>query len=103
MAVLCGNTPETCYNKYGSTTVRLKCCHELFVKFKRVEIFNNKPVILSCSMLLRKGADNKCSHCGHSVHQAGPIYIAPIHNRLFVDAILSSLRETPEEERLSTP
>lgn len=29
MAVLCGNTPETCYNKYGSTTVRLKCCHEM--------------------------------------------------------------------------
>ncbi|KHJ96699.1 N2,N2-dimethylguanosine tRNA methyltransferase [Oesophagostomum dentatum] len=32
MAVLCGNTPETCYNKYGSTTVRLKCCHEMALR-----------------------------------------------------------------------
>lgn len=28
MAVLCGNTPESCYNKYGSVGLRHKCCHE---------------------------------------------------------------------------
>lgn len=28
MAVLCGNTPESCYNKYGSVGLRHKSCHE---------------------------------------------------------------------------
>ncbi|CAL2046076.1 unnamed protein product [Caenorhabditis brenneri] len=29
MAVLCGNTPEACYNKYDAVTTRMKCCHEV--------------------------------------------------------------------------
>uniref|UniRef100_A0A1I7XNI2 tRNA (guanine(26)-N(2))-dimethyltransferase n=1 Tax=Heterorhabditis bacteriophora TaxID=37862 RepID=A0A1I7XNI2_HETBA len=32
MAVLCGNTPEACYNKYDAITVRLKCCHEMALR-----------------------------------------------------------------------
>ncbi|VDN30595.1 unnamed protein product [Cylicostephanus goldi] len=48
------------------------------------------------------GADNRCIHCGHSVHHVGPIYIGPIHNRHFVEGILNSLKETSEEERLGT-
>lgn len=28
MAVLCGNTPEACYSKYGSIPLRTKACHE---------------------------------------------------------------------------
>ncbi|KAE9413858.1 hypothetical protein Angca_010106, partial [Angiostrongylus cantonensis] len=168
MAVLCGNTPETCYNKYGSTTVRMKCCHELALRIllRSIDSHANRycryiePLlsisvdfyvrvfvrvhtgariakesgtkvgnVLVCSgchsmeitPILRKtkdeislkfyasivrqtlmGAENKCMHCGSSVHQAGPIYTGPIHSRPFVEAILNSIENTPEEERLGT-
>ena len=32
MAVLCGNCPETCHAKYGSTSLRTKYCHEAAVR-----------------------------------------------------------------------
>jgi tRNA (guanine26-N2/guanine27-N2)-dimethyltransferase len=31
-SVLCGNHPETCYSKYGSVSLKLKCCHEMGVR-----------------------------------------------------------------------
>lgn len=36
MAVLAGNTPESCYLKYGAISLKSKACHEMvsaFVKF----------------------------------------------------------------------
>nr|CAD7444722.1 unnamed protein product [Timema bartmani] len=32
MAVLCGNTPETCYSKYGSISLKNKACHEMALR-----------------------------------------------------------------------
>lgn len=32
MAVLCGNGSETCYAKYGSVSLKTKCCHEMVGK-----------------------------------------------------------------------
>ncbi|KAG6452035.1 probable tRNA (guanine(26)-N(2))-dimethyltransferase [Manduca sexta] len=32
MAVLAGNSPETCYSKYGSISVKAKCCHEMALR-----------------------------------------------------------------------
>ncbi|KAJ8913229.1 hypothetical protein NQ315_016172 [Exocentrus adspersus] len=32
MAVLAGNTPETCYSKYGSISLRIKSCHEMALR-----------------------------------------------------------------------
>ncbi|KAL1488981.1 hypothetical protein ABEB36_014761 [Hypothenemus hampei] len=32
MAVLAGNSPETCYVKYGAISLRIKCCHEVAVR-----------------------------------------------------------------------
>lgn len=29
MAVLAGNSPETCHAKYGSVSLRMKSCHEM--------------------------------------------------------------------------
>lgn len=29
MAVLAGNSPETCYVKYGAVSIKSKACHEL--------------------------------------------------------------------------
>ncbi|KAL3081891.1 hypothetical protein niasHT_037069 [Heterodera trifolii] len=31
-AILCGNTPEACFNKYGSVPLRHKSCHELALR-----------------------------------------------------------------------
>ncbi|CAJ0950369.1 unnamed protein product, partial [Mesorhabditis belari] len=32
MAVLCGNTPEACFNKYDSIPIRMKSCHEMALR-----------------------------------------------------------------------
>ena len=32
MAVLAGNSPETCYTKYGAISLKTKCCHEFAVR-----------------------------------------------------------------------
>lgn len=32
MAVLAGNSPETCYVKYGAVSLRIKCCHEMALR-----------------------------------------------------------------------
>ncbi|CAJ0577825.1 unnamed protein product, partial [Mesorhabditis spiculigera] len=168
MAVLCGNTPESCYNKYGAIPIRINACHELALRMLLRTIDNAanrytryiEPIlaisvdfyvrvfvrmhtgaakakesalkvgrVLSCSgcgsyetiPIIRKvvegkgvrympalansqllDAEQKCVHCGHSVHEGGPIYTAPIHNEEFVRGILHRLKSTPEEERLGT-
>lgn len=32
MAVLAGNSPETCYTKYGAISLRIKSCHEMALR-----------------------------------------------------------------------
>ncbi|KAB0794028.1 hypothetical protein PPYR_13648 [Photinus pyralis] len=32
MAVLAGNSPETCYSKYGAISLRTKCCYEMALR-----------------------------------------------------------------------
>lgn len=32
MAVLAGNSPETCYVKYGAVSLKIKSCHEMAVR-----------------------------------------------------------------------
>ncbi|XP_045624575.1 tRNA (guanine(26)-N(2))-dimethyltransferase [Procambarus clarkii] len=32
MAVLCGNSPETCYSKYGALSIKSKACHEIALR-----------------------------------------------------------------------
>ncbi|XP_052758392.1 probable tRNA (guanine(26)-N(2))-dimethyltransferase isoform X2 [Galleria mellonella] len=32
MAVLAGNSPETCYCKYGAVSLKTKCCHEMALR-----------------------------------------------------------------------
>lgn len=32
MAVLAGNSPETCYVKYGAISLKIKCCHEMALR-----------------------------------------------------------------------
>ncbi|VDK74624.1 unnamed protein product [Litomosoides sigmodontis] len=168
MAVLCGNTPESCYNKYGSVGLRHKSCHEFAIRvllraidshancygryiepllsvsidyylrvfvrlhtsafiakdsvmkishvfactgchslhlqplFKKITNGNSikyTPKAFDVSLLDR---DGKCIHCKQSVHMAGPIYSAPIHNHQFVNKLLERLRKLPEGKRSKT-
>ena len=32
MAVLCGNSPETCYTKYGAIALKTRSCHKFAVR-----------------------------------------------------------------------
>ncbi|XP_023227899.1 tRNA (guanine(26)-N(2))-dimethyltransferase-like [Centruroides sculpturatus] len=32
MAILCGNHGETCHAKYGATSLKIKCCHEMALR-----------------------------------------------------------------------
>ncbi|CAK5073055.1 unnamed protein product [Meloidogyne enterolobii] len=166
-AVLCGNTPEACFDKYGSIPIKHKACHEIALRillrsidshanrygryivpilsvsidfyvrcFVRVEsgasiakdsvtklanIFscsncqcwsfqplikkttnssNNSrfcPIHLKFNSLINLKEENKikepiCSFCGcKAIHFGGPIYIAPIHDKIFVKKMLERL------------
>ena len=47
MAVLCGNSPETCYTKYGAISLKTKSCHEFAVRIllQCLESHANRRVI----------------------------------------------------------
>lgn len=38
MAVLAGNSPETCHVKYGAVSIKSKACHELVSIIKSIKI-----------------------------------------------------------------
>ncbi|KAF8381249.1 trm-1 [Pristionchus pacificus] len=48
------------------------------------------------------GAEGKCVHCSHTLHEGGPYYGAPIHSKDFVSRLIQRLNSTPEAERLGT-
>ena len=43
----------------------------------------------------------KCEHCGSKHHIGGPVSIAPLHDKTFVERIISSVRESPERFKTS--
>ena len=43
----------------------------------------------------------KCQHCGSKHHIGGPVSIAPLHDKTFVERIISSVRESPERFKTS--
>uniref|UniRef100_A0A915M5Y1 tRNA (guanine(26)-N(2))-dimethyltransferase n=1 Tax=Meloidogyne javanica TaxID=6303 RepID=A0A915M5Y1_MELJA len=151
-AVLCGNTPEACFNKYGSIPIKHKACHEIALRIllRSIDSHANRygryivPIlsvsidfyvrcfvriesgasvakdsvtklanIFSCSNcqcwsfqpLIKKTTNNSnsqenkikepiCSFCGcKAIHFGGPIYIAPIHDKIFVRKMLESLKK----------
>ncbi|MCP9260829.1 tRNA (Guanine(26)-N(2))-dimethyltransferase [Dirofilaria immitis] len=168
MAVLCGNTPESCYNKYGSVGLRHKSCHEFAIRvlLRAIDAHANcygryiEPLLsvsidyylrvfvklhtsasiakdsvmkvshvfactgchsLHLQPLMKKitngnsvkytpktcdvallDKDGKCVYCKQSVHMAGPIYNAPIHNQQFVNKLLERLKALPKEKRSET-
>uniref|UniRef100_A0A915DCW1 tRNA (guanine(26)-N(2))-dimethyltransferase n=1 Tax=Ditylenchus dipsaci TaxID=166011 RepID=A0A915DCW1_9BILA len=46
---------------------------------------------------------SQCVHCGaKTIHMAGPIYTAPMHDTEFVKRLLQGIKETPQDDRLGT-
>lgn len=65
-------------------------CHSLHLQPLAKKIANGNsvkytPKTFDVSLVNR---DGKCVHCKQSVHMAGPIYSAPIHNHQFVNRLL---------------
>lgn len=53
-AILCGNTPEACFNKYGSIPVRHKSCHEMVCQIYIVCYF----IVIIQFLFYRTGTSN---------------------------------------------
>ncbi|XP_019717367.1 tRNA (guanine(26)-N(2))-dimethyltransferase [Hippocampus comes] len=157
MAVLAGNSGETCYSKYGSVSIKAKYCHELALRiilhsldqranaYQRyiqpllsvsvdfyirvfVRVFtgqaavknsaSKQALIYNCvgcgSFHLQKmgrRTDNgkhmkysaatgppvgpTCEHCGQRHQLGGPIWAEAIHDRPFVQKVLSAVSTNP--------
>ncbi|CAG2058050.1 unnamed protein product [Timema podura] len=63
MAVLCGNTPETCYSKYGSISLKNKACHEMREGVDRgvrqVSVLSTLLIEMGMKMVVNEAARNK--------------------------------------------
>ncbi|CAD6228627.1 GSCOCG00006468001-RA-CDS [Cotesia congregata] len=155
MAVLAGNSPETCYVKYGATSLKSKACHELALRILLqhiaahagrygryiepllsvsvdfyirvfVRVFTSQKkckdnttklgMVYQCTgcetmtlgpLGIRVNKAHKlpqsppvgqlCKHCNHKHHMGGPIWIGPLHDKLFVSRLLNSIDENHAE------
>ncbi|XP_077380885.1 tRNA (guanine(26)-N(2))-dimethyltransferase isoform X2 [Festucalex cinctus] len=157
MAVLAGNSSETCYSKYGSVSIKAKYCHEMALRiilhsldrhanvYQRyiqpllsvsvdfyvrvfVRVFtgqatvknsaSKRALIYNCvgcgSFHLQKmgrrtnnGKNMKysaatgppvgstCEHCGQRHQLGGPIWAEAIHDRAFVQKVLTAVSGNP--------
>lgn len=156
LAVLAGNSPETCYTKYGAISLKSKSCHEMALRIvlQCIEAHANRygryiVPLLSLSIdfyvrifvrvyssqkqckkttsklgnvyqctgcetinvqplgVLIPGEDdsknikyklphgppvsNRCTYCDHPFQIGGPFWVAPIHDKTFVEEILQNL------------
>lgn len=162
LAVLAGNTPESCYLKYGSISLKTKACHEqaLRILLRCIESHATrygryiKPLLsisvdfyirvfvriftspLQCKMSSSKQAmlfqctgcselicqplgilrpnptpsnpnqvkyclpvgpfvKERCGNCNSRYHTGGPIWTDPIHDPVFLDRLLQTIRQEP--------
>ncbi|XP_072318372.1 tRNA (guanine(26)-N(2))-dimethyltransferase [Eucyclogobius newberryi] len=157
MAVMAGNSGETCYSKYGSVSIKSKFCHEMALRIilhsldQRAGVYQRyvQPLLaVSVDFYIRvfarvftgqakvKNSASKqalvyncvgcgsfhlqrmgrrtsngnnmkysaatgppvgpeCEHCGHRHQLGGPVWAEPIHDRDFVQRVLSSVSANP--------
>ncbi|KAK8782526.1 hypothetical protein V5799_016138 [Amblyomma americanum] len=91
MAILCGNSSETCRAKYGAVSLKTKCCHEM--PLGRCAEKGNS---FKFSPALGPPVGLGCVHCGHKHHIGGPIWINPLHDVGFVQRLISRVLASPE-------
>ncbi|OXU20229.1 hypothetical protein TSAR_006152 [Trichomalopsis sarcophagae] len=158
MAVLAGNSPETCYVKYGAVSLKSKSCHEMALRILLqhiashagrygkvitpllsisadfyIRVFlkihtsqaackkntSNLGLVYQCvgceSLTLQPlgtnpsnnvyklphapAVDKLCSICNHRHHMGGPIWLGPLHDKNFVQKILTEI-DSPEDNNL---
>ncbi|XP_057338571.1 tRNA (guanine(26)-N(2))-dimethyltransferase [Microplitis mediator] len=155
MAVLAGNSPETCYVKYGATSLKSKACHELALRILLqhiaahagrygryiepllsvsvdfyirvfVRVFTGQKkckdntsklgMVYQCTgcesvtlgplgtkvnkahkMPPAPPVDQLCKYCKHKHHMGGPIWIGPLHDKLFVSKLINYIDKIPTE------
>uniref|UniRef100_A0A8C6UIM3 tRNA (guanine(26)-N(2))-dimethyltransferase n=1 Tax=Neogobius melanostomus TaxID=47308 RepID=A0A8C6UIM3_9GOBI len=162
MAVMAGNSGETCYSKYGSVSIKAKFCHEMALRiilhsldqragvYQRyiqpllsvsvdfyirvfVRVFtgqakvknsaSKQALIYNCvgcgsfhlQRMGRRTSNGKhpcggntsysaatgppvgpdCEHCGHRHQLGGPVWAEPIHDREFVQKVLTAVSVNP--------
>lgn len=158
MAVLAGNSPETCYVKYGAVSLKSKSCHEMalrillqhiashaarygkvitpvlsisadfyirvFVKLRTSQVAckqntSNLGLVYQCvgcetitiqplgtmneknkhKLPQAPAVDKLCSFCQQKHHMGGPIWTGPLHDKDFVQRILTSI-ESEQDNHL---
>lgn len=69
-AILCGNTPEACFNKYGSVPLRHKSCHEIVISLisnRSFEIPNYFYTIWQALRILLRAIDSHANRYGRYI------------------------------------
>lgn len=76
MAVMAGNSGETCYSKYGSMSIKGKFCHEMVSGMSCQEPQTTSPCPITVSVqpfacLLPSSRGNECFQVGGSARSSG--------------------------------
>ncbi|TKS68644.1 tRNA (guanine(26)-N(2))-dimethyltransferase [Collichthys lucidus] len=81
MAVLAGNSGETCYSKYGAVSIKAKYCHEMALR------------IILHSLDQRAAVYQR--YIQPLLSLGGPMWAEPIHDLAFVQKVLSAVSGNP--------
>ncbi|XP_016122714.1 tRNA (guanine(26)-N(2))-dimethyltransferase-like [Sinocyclocheilus grahami] len=128
MAVMAGNSGETCYSKYGSVSIKSKYCHEMALRIilhsldQRAAVYQRyiEP-LLSVSVdfyirvfvrvktgqvVVKNSARQNSIGFDSAIYQTvlilgGPIWAEPIHDITFVQKVLSAISGNPTRFRTS--
>ncbi|OWK12423.1 TRMT1 [Cervus elaphus hippelaphus] len=106
MAVLAGNSGETCYSKYGAMALKSRACHEMAMVFQCVGCgaFHlqrlGKASAASGGRLKFSAACGppvapECEHCGQRHQLGGPLWAEPLHDLEFVGRVLEAVSANP--------
>uniref|UniRef100_A0A674MBM5 tRNA (guanine(26)-N(2))-dimethyltransferase n=1 Tax=Takifugu rubripes TaxID=31033 RepID=A0A674MBM5_TAKRU len=124
MAVMAGNSGETCYSKYGSVSIKSKYCHEMALRIilhsldQRAGVYQRyiQPLLsISADFYIRvfvrvftgqatvknsasKQALNEifcCYWTSSGTRLGGPLWAEAIHDLTFVQKVLSALSANP--------
>uniref|UniRef100_A0A672TA08 tRNA (guanine(26)-N(2))-dimethyltransferase n=1 Tax=Sinocyclocheilus grahami TaxID=75366 RepID=A0A672TA08_SINGR len=127
MAVMAGNSGETCYSKYGSVSIKSKYCHEMALRIilhsldQRAAVYQRyiEPLLSvsvdfyirvfvrvktgqvvvknSARLFFNKSVSADIEHKS----LGGPIWAEPIHDITFVQKVLSAISGNPTRFRTS--
>ncbi|CAB0036326.1 unnamed protein product [Trichogramma brassicae] len=131
MAVLAGNSPETCYVKYGAVSLKSKSCHEMALRILLQHIASHAgrygkvitPLLsVSADFYIRvfvkihtsqksckQNTSNlgmvyqykHCEFCKYKHQMGGPLWTGKLHDKDFIHKILKNI-ESEEENNIQS-